>query len=196
MSTIKTMVINNRNESRALSFKACNDDFTVEVMKAWKQDVETLRLAVSDYANATLDASITKDGLKSKKTAVYNAYKVILARFRDASAGIKLLADEKQFDELLLICGMYKKENKDAEKQTYIPHSGMKFRKSLENMLADCWMGATNKTATQIEAEKAERREARRLEREAEKAKKQEKAEKKTTKTKKTTKATKEEKAA
>ena len=182
MTNLKPIIIENRNNTKALSISHFeNNDF----FKNWKADVEALRLAVSNRAVAAR-MNAAEDVIIETTNDVFDAYRKVLSWFTDKSLGEKLKAQGTDLDSLLTMAGASRKQAGSEEGKQFLPVGATTFRKNLEDFLADRLTSASYLTAEDIEAARkaknkrnAENRKARKK---ADKAKKAEKSKEETTK--------------
>lgn len=173
----KEIILKNRTTLTALKADAfaSKEDFT-----AWKNAVEKLRIATSIYVASNIEDA-PEEVTKSCKDDVFASYKPVLAFFTNAALGEKLRCNYTDLNTLVAISGSRRKDNeRPGEGKQYLPVSGITFRKSIEDFIADRFNGNIVTTADEIERIKKEKREKAKAEREAKKANKSTKIEKTT----------------
>lgn len=158
----------NRSESRAVK----KDLFASDIeAKEWANRVESVRIILADYAKLAREDAPAAE-LKKVEDSFYSVYKSkILPYFENVSKKEKLHATASDFGALLSLVGVDKR-NKDAGKQEFTFVGEGKFRKVLENFVADRINEASYKSAEDIKAERIAKREAKKAARKAEAEKK------------------------
>lgn len=153
MTNLKSIIIENRNNTKALSVSSFeNNDF----FKNWKADVEALRLTVSNRAVAAR-INAAEDVIIETTTDVFDAYRKVLSWFTDKSLGEKLKAQGTDLDSLLTMAGASRKQAGSEEGKQFLPIGATTFRKNLEDFLADRLTRAACLTAEDIEAARKEK---------------------------------------
>lgn len=185
MLNLRKSIIENRTNSKPLTAKTLEivDKKSTEFsqIQNWIQDVETLRKILSNYVIGSYN-----NNEQQAKDEIFTAYKKILSYFNAKTIENKLKAQYTDLNVLISISSNFAKKKDDNKKEFYTDGK-IKFRKSLENFIADRLNKIERMTAEEIEAEAKAKREAKKARRQAEKAKAN--AKKETTKT--TKKATK-----
>lgn len=172
MTDIKKLIMENRNESRAIK----KDLFASDVeAKEWARRIEEIRVNLADYAKLAREGAPI-EMLKKLENQFYDSYKGnILPYFENVSKGEKLHATASDFGALLSLVGVDKR-NAGAEQQEFTFVGEGKFRKIFENFVADRINEVSYKSAEDIKAERIAKREAKKAARKAEAEKKKQAA--------------------
>lgn len=188
MLNLRKAIVDNRTNSRPLNAKnlEITDKKSTEYaqIQNWIQDVESLRKILSNYIIGAYNNTETEI-----KNEIFSAYKKVLAHFNAKTIENKLKAEGTDLNVLISISSNFAKK-KDDEKKEFYSDGKIKFRKSLENFIADRLNKIERLTADEIEEIAKAKREAKKAKKQAEKQKAN--AKKETTKT--TKKATKKQK--